>query len=290
MLEKQIHHNGRNVCGFFLLTFIYSWTLWLPFVLNGVGVIKDSDILDLLRTPAVLLGAFAPLLAAVTVIARKHGWTEVKKYILQIFDLHVKARYLVLAFLLPLLITAAAHYMANFAGIDNLPSTFLPENLPIPTIILIVPYFLAMLIVGGGQEEFGWRGYAQEPLQERYGVIGGSIVLGMVWGLWHLPLWFMPGDGHVNYPFLAFFLYTIVFSLILAFLYNVSGKKLIIPVLLHAMSNTVVPFFPILHLAKVPQPGYWLWVGVNSFVALGLAIWFLNKHKDSREIVYKRSL
>lgn len=52
--------------------------------------------------------------------------------------------------------------------------------LPIPAIILIVPYFLMMLIVGGGQEEFGWRGYAQEPLQERFGVVGGSIVLGVV--------------------------------------------------------------------------------------------------------------
>jgi uncharacterized protein len=227
----------------------------------------------------VLLGAFAPLLSAVTLIARRHGWAEVKKYILQVLNLRIKVRYYVLAFLLPLIITAGAHYTANFTGIDNLPSTFLPEKLPIPAIILAVPYFLAMLLVGGGQEEFGWRGYAQEPLQERFGVIGGSIVLGIVWGLWHFPLWLM-GDEHSNYPFLAFMLFTISTSLIMAFLYNASGKKLVIPLIMHAMSNTSAPLFPIIHMEKLPQPGYWIWVGINFLVAMVLTIWFYNKHKD----------
>lgn len=187
-----------------------------------------------------------------------------------------------------MIITAGTHYIAIYTGIDNLPGTFIPENLPLPAIILIVPYFLAMLLVGGGQEEFGWRGYAQEPLQERFGVIGGSILLGSVWGLWHLPLWLMPGDGHANYPFLAFFIYTISLSLIMAYLYNASGKKLIIPMILHAMGNTAVPFFPILHMEKVPQPGYWLWVGVTSLAALGLTLKFSNNHKN--EGIFKNTI
>jgi membrane protease YdiL (CAAX protease family) len=282
MVEKSNHHNERNVCGFFLLTFMYSWSLWLPFVLSGIGIVKYSDTLDALRMPAVLLGAFAPLLSAVTIIARRHGWSEVKKYILQVINLRTQSRYFALAFLLPLIITAAAHYIANFTGLDNLPRTFLPENLPIPTAILIIPYFFLMLIIGGGQEEFGWRGYAQEPLQDRFGVIGGSVVLGVVWGLWHLPLWFMPGDGHAYYSFFAFLIFTIGTSLIMACIYNASGKKVITTWIMHAMSNTVVPFFPIMHMENVPQPGYWLWVGLNSLAALGITIWFYNKRKDRR--------
>lgn len=274
MIKKSNHHSGRNVWTFFLLTFLYSWLLWSPFVLAGIGVLKYSNTLAALRTLAVLLGAFAPMLAAVTMISRKYGWSEVGKYLGQILDLRVKARYFVWALLLPLIITAVTHYMANFTGIDNLPNTFLPENLPIPTIILIIPYFLLMLIVGGGQEELGWRGYAQEPLQERFGLIGSGLVLGVVWGLWHLPLWFMPGEGHAFYSFGAFLIFTISTSLIMACIYNASGKKLIIPMLLHAMSNTVVPFFPIMHMAKVPQPGYWLWVIINSLASLILIIWF----------------
>lgn len=281
MVEKSNPHNGRNVWAFFVLTFIYSWLLWLPFVLAGIDIIKYSDTLAALRMPMVLLGAFAPLLSGVTMIAHRHGWSEVRKYILQVFDLRVKARYFILAFLLPLLLTVVTHYMANFTGIDHLPRTFLSENLPIPTIILIVPYFFIMLIVGGGQEEFGWRGYAQEPLQERFGMIGGSIALGIVWGLWHLPLWLM-GDAHSYYPFFAFLVFIISQSVIIGWLYNASGKKLVVPWIIHAMSNTVIPFFPIVHLENGPQPGYWLWAGLHFVVAVGITIWFWIKQNDRR--------
>lgn len=280
MFEKSNHDNERNVKAFFLLTFVYSWTLWLPFVFAGISGVKISGTFSALRNSATMLGAFAPLLAAITMIAWKAGWSEVKKYLQQAFNLRAKIRYFALAVVLPLIITAATHYIANFTGIDRLPRTLLPENLPVPAIILIIPYFLAMLVVGGGQEEFGWRGYAQEPLQQRFGMLGGSIVLGTIWGIWHLPLWFMPGEGHSNYPFLAFLLYTISLAVIMGWMYNASGKKLVITWITHAMSNTVVPLFPIVHMAKVSQPGYWLWAGLNSMVALGFTIWFWSKHKD----------
>lgn len=280
MLEKSNHYNGRNVWAFFLLTFSYSWLLWLPFVLSGIGVVKPSDMLSAFRMPAVLLGAFAPLLAAVTLIVHQAGWSEVRKYIFQVFDLRIKVRYFAVSLLLPIIITAGTHFIANSTGIDSLPRSFLPENLPVPTIILFIPYFVLMLVIGGGQEEFGWRGYAQEPLQQHFGVLGGSLVLGMVWGVWHLPLWFIPGEGHAYYPFSAFLLYTMSTALIMGWLYNACGKKLVIPLIIHAMGNTVVPFFPILHMSNVKQPGYWLWVGLNSFVALGITIWFWGRHKD----------
>lgn len=281
-MNKNINHrNERDVWTFFILTFAYSWPLWLPFVLVGLGVLKSSETLAALWMPALFIGAFAPLFSAVTMIAKNNGRSGIKKYMLQVFDLHVRARYLIFAVVLPLIITAAAHYIANLTGIDNLPNSFLPDNLPVPTIILAIPYFLVMLIIGGGQEEFGWRGYAQEPLQERFGVIGGSLVLGMIWGVWHLPLWFVPQDGHSYYSFLAFLVYTMSTAVIMGWLYNASDKKLVIPWVMHAMGNTVAPLFPIMHMEKVPQPGYLLWAGLNCITALGITIWYLNKHKDA---------
>ena len=86
----------------------------------------------------------------------------------------------VLPLLLPLIITAGAHYITNLTGIDSLPNTLLSKNLPVSTII-IIPYFVLMFLVGGGQEEFGWRGYAQVPLQQRFGIVKGSMVLVVVW-------------------------------------------------------------------------------------------------------------
>lgn len=276
-MKETNQQSSRNVWFFFLLTFIYSWLLWLPFVLSGFGVIQLSETAASMMTPAVMLGAFGPLLAAVILIIRKDGRSGVKKFFRNAFNFRVKLIYYVLALLLPLLITAVAHYIVNFTGIDILPANLFPEDLAVPVIVLIIPYFIFILVAGGGQEEFGWRGYAQQPLQQRFGILGGSILLGIVWGVWHLPLWFMPGEGHAYYSFYAFLLFTVSMSVILGWLYNASGKKLIVPLIMHAMSNVSVPFFPIMHMADVEQPGYWVWVGVNVLVAICLTIWFMRK-------------
>jgi uncharacterized protein len=48
--------------------------------------------------------------------------------------------------------------------------------------------WLFMVVLGGGQEEIGWRGYAMPLLESRYGLWTGNLVLGLVWSLWHVPL------------------------------------------------------------------------------------------------------
>jgi LPXTG-motif cell wall-anchored protein len=87
----------------------------------------------------------------------------------------------------------------------------------------------------------------------------------------------MPGEGHAYYPYLAFLLYITSTALIMGWLYNASGKKLVTAWIMHAAGNTAVPLFPVLRAANVPQPGYWLWAGLNALVALGLTIWFRRK-------------
>jgi len=45
--------------------------------------------------------------------------------------------------------------------------------------------------------------------------------------------------------------------------------------LIHAAGNVAVPFFPVLHLEAVPQPGYWVWTSLNVLVAIGLSLWYM---------------
>lgn len=278
MLEKSNHKSSHNVRAFFLLTFIYSWVIWLPLVLSEMGILKTSDKIAVIEIMVFYLGAFGPLFAAVTIIAYKDGWPKVKRYLCQALDFRIKARYFLMAIVIPLIVTAGTHYIVNLTGIDKLPHTFFPENLPVPMAVMAIPYFIAMLLIGGGQEEFGWRGYAQEPLQNRFGVLGGSILLGVVWGLWHLPMWFM-GDQHAYYSFFAFWLQIISLSVIIGWIYNASGKKLSMAWIVHGISNTVVPFFPVMHMDKVPQPGYWIWVGFYSLAAIIMTLWFSTRNK-----------
>lgn len=273
---------ARNPWNFFLLTFAYSWIIWIPSVLDGIGVKLPFDVTGY-STLVVIIGAFAPLLAALTLIGRNEGWKGIKSFLRKAIDFRFKPIYLILVLGLPLVIHLISHYGAIALGLD-VAQTLFPAELPVAPIILAIPYLLLMLVVGGGQEEFGWRGYAQEPLQEKIGVVPASLVIGGIWGLWHLPLWFMTGDLHSAYSFLAFVMMTTSISLVYAYLYNFSGKKLLIVMFFHAMNNTAAPLLPFLHgVEGKPETAYWIYAFVNVLIGLVFSILLIKKSKPVQE-------
>lgn len=259
--------SGRKPWKFFLLTFAYSWILWIPAVLAGLGMELPFDVTGY-STVVVIIGAFAPLLAALTLAGRQGGGQGIKSFLGNALDFQIKPMYLIIALGLPLVIHVISHYLALGLGLD-VAKTLFPEDISISPFILALPYFFLMLLIGGGQEEFGWRGYAQEPLQERIGVVPASLVIGVIWGLWHLPLWFMEGDLHSAYSFIAFVIMTTSISLVYAWLYNSSGRKLIVVMFFHAMNNTAAPLLPFLHgIEGKPESAYWIYAAVNVVIGL----------------------
>ena len=252
---------------FFILTFVLSWGLWLPSILTGLGL--DLGINATAYTSVTVpIGAFAPLFAALILVINQNGWKEGWRFVRRAFDSKVKPIFLIAAFGIPLVIHLLAHYIAPLLGFP-VADTLFPAEFNLPSIIIAIPYFLLMLVIGGGQEEFGWRGYAQEPLQKRLGVIPASLIIGFVWGLWHLPLWIMPGDGHSTYPYIAFLLMTVSISVVYGWLYNASHQKLSIVMIFHAMSNTAAPLLPFLIMKEgTPENAYWVYAAINIIAGL----------------------
>lgn len=264
------HQEGRSPFKYFALTFVYAWALWLPAILLGLDDYGVSAYM-----PLVTVGGFAPLAAAVTLVGRRHGRSEIWPFIRQAFDFKTKPVYYLLALFIPVVIHAVAHYLApvfNLAVADSL----FPEGSVNP-LLMLIPYFFFILFVGGGQEEFGWRGYAQQPLQERYGVIKASLMIGLAWGVWHLPLWAFP-EGQGGYSPVAFIIMITSVSLVYGLLYNASGRKLIIALCYHAMWNAASPLLPFLHeLEGEPQTAYWVFAGVT--VVAGLIAAFIIRRR-----------
>jgi len=267
------HREGRSPFAYFVLTFAFSWGLWIPAILMGLA---DRGLA--VYGPLATIGAFAPLAAAITLVTKRHGWRESWKFVCQAIDFRAKPVFFLFALLIPLAIAAVAHYLAPLFNLQ-VADTLFPGS--VNPWLMLVPYFFFILFVGGGQEEFGWRGYAQQPLQERYGVIKASLLIGVLWGVWHLPLWAFP-EAQGGYSALAFIIHTTAVSLVYGLLYNASGQKLIVAFLFHAMWNAAPPVFPFLHqIEGEPQTAFWVYAGVTVVAGL-IAAYLIHRRNVSQ--------
>lgn len=125
--------------------------------------------------------------------------------------------------------------------------------------------FLLIGLVIGGLEEPGWRGYAQEGLQRRMPVVVASLIVGIFWAAWHLPLFFISGTyqaglGVGTSAFWAFNLGIMVGCPLYAWLYNATGRVTLAAVLYHGVSNLVRELVP--DVSNVAE------VGVEAALAL----------------------
>jgi len=95
-------------------------------------------------------------------------------------------------------------------------------------------------------EEIGWRGYALPHLAERIGFARGSVLLGLIWACWHLPLFFLPVPGNDEYgqSFPVWALGVTALSVAMAWLYMHTNGSLLLTMLMHSAVNNIPHFVP----------------------------------------------
>jgi uncharacterized protein len=256
----------KNLSRFFLITFIWSWLWWGLLLLAGSGLIPLSpDGQKKLTLPLCILGAFGPLVGALFSLRPEFGKGAILKYLRTFLDVRIGWK----AAVLPALILGGTTAIAWL-----LPETFGRASLPmlLPSIWVFIPYLLTMMLLGGGQEEFGWRGYALPRLEERMGLWKANLVLGLVWALWHLPLWFIPGSSQTFMNFGGFILLTTGYSFLFSWFRSLAGNRPFSGLYAHGLANAFIPFMPVLEMQKdAAQPRFWIWVTLTfviGFVAM----------------------
>jgi membrane protease YdiL (CAAX protease family) len=150
----------------------------------------------------------------------------------------------------------------------------------LPFVWVFPPYILIMVFLGGGQEELGWRGYILDPMEEHLGPWLGNLVLGVVWAIWHLPLFFIPGTFQTFMNFGGFMLLTIGYSWFYAWVRQASGKRPLAGLVMHGLANAFVPLFPTLTMVNgATQARFWIWVSL-TFV-IGLATMLIRSQRQT---------
>lgn len=164
---------------FFILAYAISWAYWIPMLITGQRVAPGSSTTH-------FPGLLGPAIAAVLVQAACRGTAGLRdlwrRAILVTRPISRFLRYslspvgfLAAALLVLLVRGASLPAPAEFGRFSGLP------ELGLPLVVLLV------LVFGGFGEELGWRGFALERLQSRFGPLGGALVLAALWAGWHLP-------------------------------------------------------------------------------------------------------
>jgi len=256
----------RSTVAFFTLTLALSWFAWAPSVLAEFTTLS---IPDALVVPSIVVGGFGPAIAAVILTWRGEG--RVRDLLRSIFDWRHHLRWYLFAFGVPVAFIAVATgvYVALGNPLD-------PSVLPGRLTVFPIQFGFALLL-GGGQEELGWRGYALPRLQAQYGGAVASLIIGAVWAVWHLPLFVVPASSQYGQLFLPYAISVLGFSLLLTWLYNGTGGSVFLVMCMHAAINASSSLYPIRMGALADGFPDLLMIGI-AFAAWGVAAVLVYRH------------
>jgi membrane protease YdiL (CAAX protease family) len=229
------------LASFFLLAYIFAWSLVL---LTHVSMLFG------------FLALFGPAAAAIIVTACTNGRAGVGGLFRAAAIWRVGLRWYVVALGLPALLSLAAVGLSLLFGAPA--DVQFSQLSPLTSILFI-------LVIG---EELGWRGYALPRLQARYGGLGASLILGILWAAWHVPNQFIPGLEFYGYGFGAFVLYVVPMTVLFTWLANQTRGSVLLAWLFHGAINTLIVVNSVVDIVQ----RWWLNAAVYGVVAVLLVL------------------
>ena len=212
---------------YFVIAFAFAWFFWGLQLLGVRGVIPTLPGLTGIAT-------LGPLVAAVMVTAQEGGRVGLRSLLGRVVRWRVGPIWYAVALPGPLVLTLGAIGL-HVALVGGQPPS-LGSLIGVLPMVLIAFVFMMIFVALG--EEVGWRGYALPALQARYGALVSSLILGVLWGLWHLPLFFNPSAGsYSDLPFGLWLAYLIPFAVLITWVFNSTGGSVLMAMFVHAVTN-----------------------------------------------------
>jgi membrane protease YdiL (CAAX protease family) len=207
-----------------------------------------------------IFSTFGPLVAAFAVTGLTEGRVGIRQFWRRFWDVRLAGVWLLVGLLLPVLLFAVPRFIV------------VPLGYPLQLAWASQPAVLMGWLLnnftrsGGISEEFGWRGYALPRLQARLNALGSSIVLGVIWTMWHLPLWFLAGSSQQGSSFWLFLASLVLTSVLYTWLFNNAKGSILVAVVFHAVGNTLSQMFP----GSTSNLFYWLVLGLTVVLVVAV--------------------
>src|SRR5215208_4498974 len=227
----QITMGTKTLVSFLALTFGLSWvpmSLFIVFADQLTPIFGEMSATNLI----FLLAVYAPGLSGIFLVWRHYGLKGLGSFFRRLKLWRAPIQWWLFLLLgIPAIIYAAAAIIGTIGE----PFRFAPWY-------LLFPALAQSLLLGPLGEEFGWRGLALPLLQRRLAPFWASLILGVVWAVWHAPAFLMSGTPQSAWSFGPFFLGLIAITVIMTPLFNASRGSLLIAILYHL--NIMNPIFP----------------------------------------------
>jgi membrane protease YdiL (CAAX protease family) len=255
---------------FFVMAFLFSWIAVSPLVLNRTLPIEPFQILG------ALVG---PTLSAIIVTAILDGRAAVSSF----FRRYIQWRAGLLWWLFVLFgILLALNTVASLILGISIWTEFLKNiGLILPTYLITL---LVGVILGPLWEEPGWRGFALPRLQRQFGPFGGTLILGVLWSLWHLPGYL---GGWMTVGIIPLILSAVAFSIIATWVYNNTQGSILLMILLHSSSNAAISIgsrvLPSNLSSGMSSFVYGGWLPAITYSIVAVVIWLVTRGTLSYE-------
>ena len=264
---------SHPLISYFFLAYAGMWIVISPLVLDSLGVTNLSDEMSLIFF--VLSSFSGPTIAAYVVTGVIEGRSGMARLFRRTFQVRAGLQWYAVALFIFLVIWLVAYSVLY----NGAPLAKLAAN---PTLLLsaFLPSVIFGLLIPSIAEEPGWRGFALPRLQAVYGPILGTIILGTLHGIWHLPALFTPLLGPFTVQgFITFVLTAAAGTFIYTWLFNNTRGSVWMAMVLHASSNAASQLVTSLIPEDVQLTGWmktlesgWLNVIIFTTAALVLVI------------------
>jgi membrane protease YdiL (CAAX protease family) len=217
---------------FFIITFVWTWLFF-----SLVILVEYNESKLVLQNILKIFAVFGPAIGAIISIITLNGKNELKKYLSSYLSLNFGWKAWIFIFLFIGIMTFISWITPELFGFPHLASS-------LPNVYIFPIFWIICIFIGGGQEEIGWRGYILPFLEKKFGYIFGSLILGIIWTVWHIPLFFIEDTVQYNINFFSYMMLLIGYSYFFSWIIRISKNRLMSAVVAHGTLNAFLELFP----------------------------------------------
>ena len=223
--------NKRRITFFLFLTFLLTWVIEIPAALASYGFV-NIKVPHGLQTIATL----SPGIVALLMIIVYDGRVGLQRLLQQVIKFRVSFGWYAFVLLTGSLLAGLSFLIYNLAW---------NQNCKVEPLYNLFFYSLIFLFFSPLWEEIGWRGYLLPRMQERFSPIKSALIIGFVWGIWHLPIYLAInpyGDKTILF-FIFVFIGCFPISIIQTWIYNSTKGNILLCILFHDGINAGISYF-----------------------------------------------